>query len=154
MPEVKFTNAGKLVTEHDIEQIETELGFVFPPDVRRFYLHTNGGRPYPHLFPKDGELFAVHQFLPLKFPNPRLTVESTYRDLTTDPATSTFPKYLVPIAIDPGGDHYCFSSRKEDFGAMYCFSWEHYNEPERAIIYLAERLDSFLDALVEESFLA
>ncbi len=150
MSDVTFTHTGRPVTERDLGKIESELGFSFPANVRGFYTQTNGGRPKPHLFPKNGEFYAVHKFLSVLFPNPRLTVESTYRDLTTDPATSRFPSYLVPIAIDGGGDHYCFSIRQEDFGAIYCFSWEYYDDPHRSIVLLASDLDSFLDALVEE----
>jgi len=149
MPEPEIRKPSTPVTQGDLSEVENALSIRFPPQVRDFYLRTNGGRPYPHLFPKGDERFAIQQFLPIKYPNPRLTVESTYRDLTSDAATANFPKHLVPIGIDGGGDHYCFSAKDEKFGSIYCFSWEHYDDPSRNTIFLADDFDQFVSALTE-----
>jgi len=153
MQDIIFSHSSRPLTEEELTEVEQYLKFSLPPDVRRFYLRQNGGRPMPHLFPMGGELYGVSRFLPIKYPNPPnyLTVDSTYRDLTTKPATSRFPKYLVPIAIDGGGDHYCFSARVEDFGAILCFAWDYYDDPERSTIWLSKSLDAFLDSLIEET---
>jgi hypothetical protein len=147
MAHILLLNPGTPVTKADIAEAESQIGINFPDSIREFYLSWNGGRPNPNLFPKDGDSYVIHQFLPVKYPNPRITVESTYLDLTSDPATEKFPRHLVPIAIDGGGDHYCFSARQSDFGCIYCFCWDYYGDAARSIAFLAASLDSLLESL-------
>lgn len=57
------------------------------------------------------------------------------------------PDYLVPFAIDPGGDYYCFSTRPADLGAIYAFHMDLWREPERAMDRLAASVADFFSKL-------
>src|SRR6266496_3077320 len=119
-----FTNAQRLVFEPDLEEVENSLGFKFPTEVKEHYLRVNGGRPVVNLFQKDGQPFRVDEFLAIKHGDPETTLEGTYRRVVG--RNPFFPDYLVPIAVDQGGDFFCFSRRNQDYGAMYCYRNDYF----------------------------
>lgn len=87
------------------------------------------------------------------------------------------PDWLIPFAEEDGGNLFCFSVRESDFGAIYyydhelsrCFSSgdtskkrsvceqfahsklesEYGEDPEEHIIWLAESITAFINALTE-----
>jgi len=129
----------------DFKDVQQSLGFALPAEIRNHYTHMNGGRPKNNIFRKGDETFRVLAFLPIKYGEPGDTLEETYRRVRS--ANPFFPEYLVPIAVDDGGDFYCFSRRDEDHGAIYYYRNDYFDEPQRAIVYLAPSLDSFLSSL-------
>jgi hypothetical protein len=141
----EFTRTLQTLSERDFKEVEESLGFRFPADVRRHYAQANGGRPKKNVFRKGDESFRVLAFLPIKYGEPGDTLEDTYRRIMG--ANPFFPVYLVPVAVDDGGDFYCFSRRDEDYGKIYCYRNEYFDEPKDAVIYLAPNLDNFLNSL-------
>jgi hypothetical protein len=141
----EFLRTLQALSEHDFKEVEESLGFGLPPDLREHYAQANGGVPKKNVFRKGDESFRVLAFLPIKYGEPGYTLEETYRRIVQ--ANPFFPVYLVPMAVDAFGDFYCFSRRKEDYGKIYCYRNEYFDEPERAVIYLAPNLDNFLGSL-------
>ena len=133
------------VNNADLIAIERRFGFSFPDTVRMHYLAFNGGRPVKNLFQKDGEYFQIQEFLPIKHGRAGCRFEDAYQDLVID--TPEFPKYLMPIAVDPGGDYYCVSMRPRDVECIYCHVHEYFDDPDRAVIYLARSINEFLNGM-------
>ena len=143
----QILDAGEPLTPDELRNVETELGIEFPTDYVQHYLRYNGGRPMRNLFPAHGELFQVRDFLPIARGRVGTRLEDTLRDLRQVPG---FPAYLVPFAIDPGGDYYGFNLNKSELGAVYLHSHEHMGDERRELTFLANSLPEFVDGMVEE----
>ena len=132
----------------EIKEVEARFGFTFPDDLREHYLRANGGRPVPNLFPKDDEYFAVNEFLPIKHGMRGALFEDTYSSLVQN--NRLFPKNLIPIAVDAGGDFFCYSLLPGKLGAICFWQSDYYDDESRALVYLADSLEGFLSSLVSD----
>lgn len=148
MATVKIIDAAPSVSDAQLNELETQLGFLFPDDLRQHYLRFNGGRPVPNLFPKGDEYFSVNEFLPIKHGMRGTRFEDTYADLVQ--GNDLFPKNLIPIASDSGGDYFCYSVEPGKIGAICFYQSDYYDDPLRAVIYLADNLEIFLNSLVSD----
>lgn len=148
MTTAKFVDVAPPISDGELNELETHLGFSLPKDLRLHYLHSNGGRPVPNLFPKGDEYFSIHEFLPIKYGMQGTRFEDTYSDLVQD--NELFPKNLIPIASDSGGDYFCYSVEPRKFGAICFYQSDYYDDPERAVVYLAATLAGFLSSLTSE----
>lgn len=142
---MKFLDTKPTPTARDFDAVAELLGFPLPQDLREHYSRFNGGHPVPSLFPKDGELYQVHDFFPIKYGH---SLEEAYRNVVV--GNNLFPSYLIPIACDPGGDLFCYSVKPTQAGAIYIHQSDYYDDPERAVVFLSKDLASFLDALIAE----
>lgn len=109
------------VTLAGIDRFEQEFGIQLPDDVRSHYRKVNGGIPKQNRLPCGDDDFArIHAIIPLRDQDAQqngISVEGTYRQHAVE--QKHLSKYLVPIAIDEGGNWYCVSLKKRDFGAIY-----------------------------------
>lgn len=145
---MKFVDTKPPVSDVDLDGVEIALGFPLPEDLRKHYLHFNGGRPVPNLFRKSGEVFSVQEFLPIKYGMHGERFEDTYKELVV--GNDFFPGELIPIASDAGGDYFCYSMRDGEKGAILFYQSDYYDDPARAIVPLCESLKEFLDSLVSD----
>lgn len=143
-----ISESYKSLANEEIVNVQASLGIRIPDEIRKFYLENNGGIPSPHLFRKDEEYYAVHQFLPIKYGKKNETLEDIYRNVVLE--NNYFPNYLVPFAIDPGGDYFCFSLKENEPGAIYCYVNDYYDDETRSVVYLSPNIKSFLENLQEE----
>jgi hypothetical protein len=142
---INFTNTSQSVTDADLDFVEKRFGFSFPAEFRTHYLKFNGGRPEKNRLVLDDGISIVHQFLPIKYGKASLLLEHDLQELKVN--QSLIPEYLVPFAIDPGGDYYCFNIRTSELGAIYAFHMDHAKNPERAMERLASSLSEFFAKL-------
>jgi hypothetical protein len=143
---IKFSNTKSPVTGADLDDVERRFAFRFPPEYREFYLHTNGGQPDPNRFTDAGGPCIVHEFLPIKYGGMGAsTLEASVHLLKVE--RHLLPEHLVQFAVDPGGDYYCFSVRRDELGAVYLFHMDCYSNPNNAAEYLAGSLGEFLSKL-------
>ena len=144
---INFTPTGTSLAPADLDEIEQRFGFKFPQAFREHYLVHNGGSPDKNRFAGENGRFIVHDFLPMK--RSALvtldTLETTVQCLKID--QQLIPVHLVPFAVDPGGDYYCFCTRQDEEGSIYLYRMDHFREPERAAEYLAPSLGEFLSGL-------
>jgi hypothetical protein len=136
------------VSESDLEHIQNRFGFIFPREFWVHYLEYNGGSPDKYVYNYQDRLLIVQELLPIRHGTKNCLFEDTYYDLKIE--RMVIPEHLVPFAIDPGGDYFCFSLQDDDIGAIYFFIGEYAESPERAIIRLASSLKEFIDSLIEE----
>ena len=145
----KFVQTEKPIKLEDIEEIEIKYGFSFPKDFKTLYMKYNGGSPEKYLYRLEDIVLVVSEFLPVKYGTDKEQLEYYYKDLVLD--EKILPNYLVPFAIDPGGDFFCFSIRKEeDYGSIYIWRHEEYENPDAALLYVCCSLEEFIDGLKEE----
>lgn len=148
MTTVKIIDDAPVISNSELDELENRLGFKFPDDLRQHYLRFNGGRPRPNLFLKDGEYFHVNEFLPIKYGAPGARFEDTYKDIVQ--GNELFPKNLIPIASDSAGDYFCYSLENGKFGAICFYQSDYYDDPLRAVVYLADNLEIFINSLVSD----
>jgi cell wall assembly regulator SMI1 len=147
---VKICRAREPLSEHDITQVEVQLGLSLPAGYRNFLLAHNGGRPEPDAFPihnnPSDDHGLVHNFLCIKKEdNYNLTVwAKRYR--------GRIPSDLLPIAKDPGGNLICLSVSGADVGKVYF--WDHEEEAGEGetpgydnVYFVANSFQEFLESL-------
>lgn len=143
---VTFIKSGLPLKRDTLSEVETELRFAFPDEFIKFYLAQNGGRPLEHLFRTENSVLIVSYFFPVADLASENRFEKVFRDLKV--SGGIIPAFLVPFACDPGGDFFCFSSRNEDFGAIWLFQLDYSDLPARAGKFVCRNLDVFLNGLV------
>lgn len=148
MSEVEILDSNPSIGNEDLCELEERFGFVFPDDMRRFYLLANGGRPVPNLFPKNGEYFSVHEFLPIKHGMHGELFEDTYADLIEDGDFFSRPSF--PFATDSGVDYFYCNLEPGKVGEIWFYQSDYFDDPSRAVVHLAGSLDEFMRALVTE----
>ncbi len=146
MEENEFVETEQPITEAELDDVERTFHFTFPMQVRSHYLRYNGGSPTNYLFKKDDTVFVVHEFLPVKYG--KHLFETSFRNLKVE--AEILPKHLVPFALDPGGDYYCFSVRDKDAGSIWIYRGEYSDEPERAVQFIAKSLNEFVESMVAD----
>ena len=144
----KMIEVAPPVSDDDLDKIETQLKFKFPKAIRRHYLRWNGGRPSPNLFQKNDEIYSVNEFLPIGYGVQGASFEDTYNDLVQ--GNYLFPKGIVPFANDAGGDYFCFGVEPDRNGAILFYQSDYFDDPARAVVFLSENIEVFLDELVTD----
>jgi len=147
MGKFAFVGAKPRVSDADIDAIEEALGFVLPDDLRQHYLTHNGGQPTARFFRKNDEIFAIEEFLPIKFGMRGERLEDAYEDIVV--GNDLFPQGLIPFANDAGGDYFCYSLRNGEEGAIVFYQSEYFDDPERSVVFLSKSFQDFLSALVD-----
>ena len=57
-----------------------------------------------------------------------------------------WPKGYIAIAYDEGGNYYCISTKKEDFGSIFYFLTDSIEEdPEDALIRVCDSFSAFIN---------
>lgn len=147
MKSYPFSDPAKAVTSEDLKDVERRFRFSFPRAIWNHYLTVNGGSPERCLFPESDSFCVIAEFLSIKHGED--TLEETVQELTVE--RHVVPRYLVPFASDPGGDYFCFSVRKKDFGAIYIFRGEYADDMRRAVRFLANSFSIFMRRLKPEA---
>ena len=135
--------------KEDLDRIEQKFHVKIPGEMREHYLAYNGGRPERTVFTdKNGDEYFVDLLIPVRerFKRP---IEKTLELLRAD--DSVLPDWLIPFAEEIEGKFFCFSVRESDFGTIYYYKhkFEYGEDPEEHIIYLAESITAFINALTE-----
>jgi hypothetical protein len=105
------------VTEAELLAAQRNVGLVFPPGLKNFFVRARGGHPEPPLFSHKEKAVQVHGTLPLVSRRKSVLVRCTPRLLSQrDDAVLAYdhlvnrwraPKNLFPFAYDQGGNLFC-----------------------------------------------
>ena len=144
-----FDYCEKKITESDLVEFEKKYGFAIPKDLREHYLMYNGGTPKKAVFIKDDTEYEVNYFYSIKYGESML-LEKVMDLLDND----IFPKWLVPIADDLGGNIFAYSIRDYDYGHIFYYSHEfdYGKNPEDNIVLLSDSFTHFYNSLIEGDF--
>ena len=148
----EIENTAKPLTSDELNCVLDKFGIDMPGDLKAHYLAHNGGSPKKYLFHDGDAIYVLQGFLPIKHASAGHRFEDVIHDLQDDlkRGCRVLPDYLIPFATDPGGDYYCISNRCEDFGNIFIFRCEHFDQPVRACKKLANSLRDFIDQMVLE----
>jgi hypothetical protein len=145
-----FQNTAPDIDADDLARVERTFGFQFPEEIRKHYLAYNGGGPTRYVFKAGDRLHVVNEFLPIRYGERGNLLEDALRALRID--RHVLPDRLIPFAVGPGGDYYCFSAQETTEGSIYLCMGEYLvTAPEKAVRFLAASLPSFINALVSEA---
>ena|SRR5689334_15991309 len=149
----KMSGSGERLTEHELKLAEKKLGRPIPAPYRKFLLEHNGGRPEQSDFvmaskhrgkPREGTLKS--------FLGVNLSEETLDLSYVLDTFGDRLPRWLFPIARDPGGSLIGIATDGANAGKVYF--WDHEYEagdgepPTEDNLYLvADSLDKFLAKL-------
>jgi hypothetical protein len=120
-------------------------GIEIPSDLVNFFCENNGGYPkFNRYLAKDkNSAWILHEFLFVGSVDNKGDFEDTIEDLMLE--QGVIPVYLIPFAIDEGGDFYCISTEKSNYGKIYFFWMDFCDDINRAIEYVALSLDEFIE---------
>jgi len=125
-------NSRFAVSNSDVQKLEDRIGVKLPEDLTSHYLKVNGGIPIKQLFESEEGEFFIHGIMPLRggdcHPSD-ISLEGTYQDLVM--TRKVLRKSLLPFASDEGGNMFCCSLRKRDFGHVYFVTNEEMLSGER-----------------------
>lgn len=149
----KIYDFKELPTIEDIEKVEKDRGIKIPNNYKKILLDSDGGFPEKRSYYfKDGEGTNVIGRDRLTFDYVRIDGFNDLAEISyTDP--SEFPKDMIPIATDGGGNYICISSSN---GKIYYLDHEEIaeqsgDEPDYyGFYYICESLETFMDSLVED----
>lgn len=149
----KFHDFEPLPTIKDIEKVEKDLGIKIPDNYKKILLESDGGVPENNVYYfKDGEGINIVGRDRLRFDSVCIDGFNPLREISyTD--QSEFPKDMIPIATDGGGNYICISSSN---GKIYYLDHEEIaeqsgDEPDYyGFYYICESLETFMDSLVED----
>ena len=144
---MELIGSNQSITDSDLNNVERDLGFRFPPQFRDMYLQYNGGQPggRRRLFENDEGSWVVHGILPIKhLSGPVSILERSFYVVRVK--NQLIPSFLDPFAFDPFGNYFCFSTRVDDFGAIY-FCCMDARDPRRTAKLLSRSLNEFLENL-------
>lgn len=139
---MNFVGADEPVSERELQHLEERIGLEIPQELRQHYLHLNGGTPVPNAFIIDEDYFKIQQFLRIDDTDDG-GVEATFIHFLTSDA---LPKGYIPFAVDSAGDYFlCAAS--ENVGAVYFYQSDYYDDPSRALVFLAPSFSDFMAQL-------
>jgi SMI1 / KNR4 family (SUKH-1) len=144
---MNFLETSPQLSRADISEIEKDLSIVFPNDFVSHYLKYNGGYPEGDNYSwKTGGTTTVNTFCSLKYEGFG-NLENTYKNLAL--LENYFPLGIIAFAVDDGGNFFCISVRKKDFGKVYYLNNDHYEvgAEESALTFLENTFTDFLDGL-------
>jgi hypothetical protein len=142
--EIQRTKQSLSATE--LNGVLDELGIDVPDDLKKHYLASNGGIPKRNLFQQGRSIHILQEFLPVKYASRGFRFEDTVRNLKLE--RNVLPEHLIPFAVDPGGDYFCISNRREDFGHIFIYRGE--SRSDRACQWLAKSIRDFIEQMVSE----
>ena len=143
MNNITFTEYEIPINEDDINKLENKYEFIFPKDIRAHYLMFNGGSPNKCVINQNDKKYVIQQIIPIKYGIDHF--EIVYKSLILD--NNIFPKQMIPFAIDPSGDYYCFSINNESYGNIFIYRGENYEEKDKALIYISKSYNELLTIL-------
>jgi cell wall assembly regulator SMI1 len=142
------------IFEEDIQQFEKKIVKKLPIEYRNFLLSHNGGIPLKKFFYLNDisyDKIWIDTFISLK-KNKDSTVGDLFWVYNIHQELDNFPKRLLPIADDPGGNMICISIGEKDYG--YIYYWLHdssfgedESDPESYIQYLCDSFEYFINHL-------
>ena len=120
-----------------------------PKEIKNHYLKFNGGTPQKSLFIKDGIEYEINYFYSICYGESML-LEKAISLLDNN----TFPKWLIPLADDLGGNIFAYSVRDKDYGCIFFYYHEFdYGENlEDNITLLSDSFSFFYNNLIESSY--
>ncbi len=144
---VKVRDSAEIISDHDLMELERQLGFVLPMEYRNFLLIHNGGYPEPDVFPIHnnpvGNCGILHHYLCIK-PGDVYDIWGTFKNYQ-----GRIPPDFLPIAGDPGGNLLCLGIFGETMGQIYF--WDHEEEftdrPRHNLYFVADSFFELLDKL-------
>jgi hypothetical protein len=142
---ITFLDPAPAITTADLADVERRFGFSFPSLLRSIYLEFNGGIPSENRYRDENGECIVHEFLSIKTGPPELTLESTLRRVTID--QKILPKSLIPFAVDPGGNFYCFDTGWRKPKSIVLYRTGFSENDDQAVDYLCDSMEDFIARL-------
>ena len=116
---MEFIETYKSISDSDLLNVESDLGFKLPDDYRSFLLQHNGGRPVLAGVRYENEHFDfVGYFYGVRGETYHDDLIRQYKE-----HMGMIPLGYLPIADSPGGDAFCISLKEPSIGAI--FHWDH-----------------------------
>jgi|SRR5215475_132511 len=145
---VSFLSSGPTLTESDIIELERNLGYTLPAQLREFYLRHNGGYTKENIYiDEEGDDYEIQNFLQIG--TGETSLPETIKRLTGQ--RHLLKPDMVPFARESGGNLYCISL---DSGAVWVWSAEDVEDSTDAYSLIANSLNEFISGLVtaEEAY--
>jgi hypothetical protein len=146
---MKISHEEKSASLSYAQDFAEKSGLRIPDELLEFLIGAKTwGKEIKTYASQNGSSYVIHEFLTIGSKNKKGTFESAIEDCVLE--MPIIPVFLIPFAIDEGGDFYCISSRADDFGKIYFFWQEFCDDLERAMEFVAPSLEDFIAGIGDE----
>ncbi|MDH7447688.1 SMI1/KNR4 family protein [Aquimarina sp. 2201CG14-23] len=144
MNTIKISDSAENISAIEFQAFEDEYKLTLPDEYKQFILSKNGGYPDLTLFVNENDdEFVINSFSCINFEDADV-VSVNDSILTHQIEEDNIPKYLFPFGLDAGGNDFCISLKKEDYGKIYKF-YQDGRSPE--MVYVAQSFQVFINGL-------
>ncbi|KAB1158919.1 SMI1/KNR4 family protein [Tenacibaculum aiptasiae] len=106
---MKFIDTEKRITIKELDLFTESFNLNLPEEYKKHILKYNGGYPEDNYFQGKG----INYFHSIKY-GEYGSLEDTLKRIS-----DVLPDNFFPFAYDEGGNQFCISLRKEDYGKIY-----------------------------------
>ena len=145
---ITVSGSGPIITDIELNRLESALGITLPQSYREFLKKYNGGRPKPSGFPIQG-LANNPKGIIQHFMGINQRIESSNLVWTFNTFKGRIPPSLLPCARDEGGSLICISLEGPDQGTIYYwYLKEEYGRPGYDNAYfVARNFSEFIESI-------
>lgn len=159
---------NKPITKNELENVENELGFIFPNSLRQFYLNKSAGLQYSWTVVQD--LFRLEYdngWLHILSPNEILLfhkeIKVIIEETVQNKEISDFDEeiiesvkdweYWIPIVLFPNGDAFCIDKKSDYKNVLFLEHDVMDSGPNLHGLKLAKNFDDLLDKWSKVAFI-
>jgi hypothetical protein len=133
---MEFKHNNRKISVQDLANFKDKYNLDIPQDYADFLLQYNGGQSINNKYPSEFGAYLVHEFYSIL--NGNLLLEDALEDLQI--VEQVLPNYLLPFAIDEGGNQFCIGVKPSNFAKIYIYYLDTDSDQE---IYLDNSFESF-----------
>lgn len=123
--------AQNQLTETDLNNLEAEIGYSLPENLKQFYLESNGGIPANAKYSWGIDLvWPFHKFLPIKYGE--MTIEKVQNEQLFKNASFG---HMLPIAVNKSDHLFCICLREEGYGSIYVWDNSKFNKKSEFLLH-------------------
>ena len=134
---MEFKNTKQKLTEEEFNQFVSNYNLELPISYKNHMMNCNGGKPVLNYFEGKG----IHYFHSIKH-GQFGTLEDVLNKIG-----NILPDNFFPFAYDGGGNQFCISLNKDDYGKVYFCALD---VGDVRPSFLADSFEVFLNELNEE----
>ena len=128
-----------------VNDFENKFALQLPKSYKNFLIDNIEYKMIDYTISEGKSVFVNHFFMIANNGN-ELTLEEINVKLWEEP--EVFPQHFIAFATDSFGNYYCIDLNKENYGSVFFFDTEFYDEEENKFIPICKDFDVFKKSIL------
>ncbi len=141
---MEFKHNNRKISEQNLANFKDKYKLDIPQDYANFLLEYNGGQTIKNKYPSESGTYLIHEFYSVL--NGSLLLEDCIESIQI--VEQTLPDYLLPFAIDEGGNQFCIGVKPFNWGKIHIYYLD-IGDSDDSEVYLDNSFESFISKLRE-----